>query len=389
MQSEPAALVQAAWLGTAVLAVLLLIGLTALAIRAYAKRKARRELTGGARPEAREQALLAALDAAAADTLLATPPGVEAALDARARELQDGGAGLGAAERRQPRGGQAAAGDLLGSPALRTDGKTESGPGMPGSGETALAYSRSGLLVRIGRAADRRTRYPVVFAHGLFGFDAIEVGGKRHEYFRGISRELQRPDTEGYLLRVAPLASIAARARQLSEQIRRLPVERVNIVAHSMGGLDARYAISKLGLSDVVASLTTIGTPHRGTPIADLSCSVFGRLSPIDGLGDLTTTRMAEFNQRFPDVPGVEYRCFVSSVKGGISHVPKLLMPGYLWLRWQVGDNDGLVPVESQRWGDIMGHIDADHWGQIGWSSRFNAAAFYEDLVDRLGDQGL
>src|SRR5262249_30624835 len=162
---------------------------------------------------------------------------------------------------------------------------------------------------------------------------------------------------------------------------------RVNIVAHSMGGLDARYAISELGLSEIVASLTTVGTPHRGTPLADLSTSLLGRLSahemPLAAVGDLTTARMAEFNRRFANVPGVEYRCFVSSVSGDLRRMPKLLVPGYLFLNWHVGDNDGLVPAESQRWGDVMGHIDADHWAQIGWSRGFDAGTFYAELVQR------
>src|SRR5262249_40751387 len=124
------------------------------------------------------------------------------------------------------------------------------------SAERPLEAAPDAALV-LRPSSGLRPKYPVVLAHGLFGFDTLEIAGKRHEYFRGISRELKGSGTDVYVVRVAPLAGVAARARQLADQVRRLPAKRVNIVAHSMGGLDARYAISHLGLSDVVASLTT------------------------------------------------------------------------------------------------------------------------------------
>ena len=73
---------------------------------------------------------------------------------------------------------------------------------------------------------------------------------------------------------------------------------KVNIIAHSMGGLDARYAIAKLGLADRVASLVTIGTPHLGTPLANLGArlsdllrlkSLLGRVVDIDAFYNLTS----------------------------------------------------------------------------------------------------
>ncbi len=121
-----------------------------------------------------------------------------------------------------------------------------------------------------------KTRHPVLLAHGFAGFDVVEISGLRFAYFRGIEDRLRAAGVEVHVLRVSPIASIAQRARQLAEQVRQLPGGRFNIVAHSMGGLDARYALTTLGLGDRVASLTTIGTPHRGTPLADLGISLLG-----------------------------------------------------------------------------------------------------------------
>jgi triacylglycerol lipase len=245
-------------------------------------------------------------------------------------------------------------------------------------------------LVWIPAPRRGKTRHPVVLAHGFAGFDAVGISGLRLAYFRGVTDRLRAAGVEVHVLRVSPVATIACRAQQLADQVRRLPAERCNIIAHSMGGLDARYALAVLGLSDRIASLTTIGTPHRGTPLADLGISLFGgalgRLGvPLDAFRDLTTQRMEAFNQEAHDAPGVVYNCFVASAR----EVNAVLVPSHRFLRRRAGDNDGIVPASSQRWGEVLGEINVDHWGAIGWSSRFDAGAFYEQLAFSLGVRGL
>jgi triacylglycerol lipase len=189
---------------------------------------------------------------------------------------------------------------------------------------------------------------------------------------------------------VPSAASIALRAEELARLIRAIPARKVNIIAHSMGGLDVRYAISKLGLADRVASLITIGTPHRGTPIADLGAEVMRRLRldlalgpiiDVQALHDLTTSRMLAFNREVRDVPGVRYLSVVARVSRGIH---PLLLPAHRWLRRTAGDNDGLVPARSQRWGQVLREIEADHWSQIGWSGGFDAITLYDEILQEL-----
>jgi triacylglycerol lipase len=243
-------------------------------------------------------------------------------------------------------------------------------------------------------------RYPVLLIHGMFGFDKIRVGRRVHEYFRGVPRRLHREGVDVHVVQLAPVAGIAVRAKQLAERIEAMPSKRVNIVAHSMGGLDARYAITRLGLSKRVASLTTIGTPHRGTPLADLGTELLGeRLGlrkmcealgiGVDAFYDVTSSRMTAFNREVEDASGVTYASIVGVAKGGVMQLSAALVPGYLYLSQTAGPNDGLVTAESQRWGQIIEEIDADHWAQIGWSRRFDASRMYEDLVRRLSDWGL
>jgi len=238
-------------------------------------------------------------------------------------------------------------------------------------------------------------RHPVVLAHGLLGFDKIAVGGREHSYFRGVTNHLMRVGAEVHRPRVPSYASIAPRAEALARVIGQIRAHKVNIIAHSMGGLDARYAIAKLGIADRVASLITVGTPHLGTPVADLGArlsellklkALLGRVVDVDAFHDLTTARMEKFNRDVADAPGVVYASVVGRIDRGRAH--PLLWATHAYLSERSGDNDGMVPAASQRWGEVLQEIEADHWAQIGWSPGFDTLAFYEELLRELRGRG-
>jgi hypothetical protein len=94
---------------------------------------------------------------------------------------------------------------------------------------------------------------------------------------------------------------------------------------------------------------------------------------------------MAEFNDRTPDARGVRYGCVVAISRTGGRAV---LRPLRALVSRRAGDNDGLVPTSSQRWGHVYAVIETDHWGEIGWSEGFDAPAFYERLVRKLRRAG-
>lgn len=265
-----------------------------------------------------------------------------------------------------------------------------SGRRRPGD-DTPLETALPDVVVArpLRRATPRN--YPVVLVHGLLGFDSIGVGALSQDYFRGVPARLSALGADVYVPSLPPLGGIAVRAVALAEQVRRIDAERVVIVAHSMGGLDARYAIAELGLYDRVAALVTIGTPHRGTPIADGGARLARTLRLLDTdlavFGDLGTRSMAEFNRRVHDAPGVAYLSYVGAPRD--SQVNALLRASMHFLSRRAGPNDGLVPAESQRWGTVLGEIDADHWAQIGWGAGFDATGFYEDLFMGLRARGL
>ena len=176
---------------------------------------------------------------------------------------------------------------------------------------------------------------------------------------------------------------MSVRAERLVALSRELPGERINVIAHSMGGLDARYAISRLGLAQRIACLVTIGSPHRGTPLADLPLSrLAARALGVLALNDLTPRALERFNREVPDAPGVAYCSVVGASR--LLHTNPLLWPTHLYLSSRCGPSDGIVPATSQRWGQVLREVEADHWAQVGWSLGFDAIALYEEILREL-----
>lgn len=158
----------------------------------------------------------------------------------------------------------------------------------------------------------------------------------------------------------------------------------VNIVAHSMGGLDARYMISHLQPKNVnVRSLVTVASPHRGSAFADYLFKEIGtdRLPSIykfvEGVGmdtgafeQLTRSYMTEkFNPQTPDDPDVRYFSY-----GAMMEQPHLFSPfrhSHNIIADLEGPNDGLVSVTSSKWGSYKGTlVGVSHLDLINWTNR-------------------
>lgn len=120
-----------------------------------------------------------------------------------------------------------------------------------------------------------KTRYPIVLVHGMFGFD--NIAGV--DYWYGISEELRRYGANVFTTQVPALDSTVARGEALLPQVEAIAAVygKVNLIGHSHGGPTARY-IARVR-PDLVASVTTVGSPHTGSPVADL---IYG--SPAQGL---------------------------------------------------------------------------------------------------------
>jgi triacylglycerol lipase len=222
-------------------------------------------------------------------------------------------------------------------------------------------------------------------------------------YFTPLGEFLQDRGVRVLFPQVAPVGGVASRASQLGAQVRAWTDEPVNLIAHSMGGLDARYMIAHLGMAERVRSLTTVGTPHHGSYVADWFCATFNRLIPLlsllkalgleaDGVHDCQRAVCKAFNARTPDAPGVRYFSFGAAVPPG--RVSPLLRRAWHLLTSVEGPNDGLVSADSARWGEYLGTLGVDHFGQApdGRFARpgedFDSLGFFSRLIEDLARRG-
>jgi len=185
--------------------------------------------------------------------------------------------------------------------------------------------------------------------------------------------------------RLPSVASIEVRARVLADRLAELAHMDVHVVAHSMGGLDARYALARYGAGGV-RSLVTIATPHRGTPLAALGARIVGgrRFAVLNrALSDLSPERVAALEEELAAAHGVRYGSVLVAPRDGAVH--PLLVPTHRLLSRWAGDNDGVVPISSQVCGEVLATVDTDHWGAVGWGrGGFDAPTFYASLVLRV-----
>jgi triacylglycerol lipase len=250
-----------------------------------------------------------------------------------------------------------------------------------------------------------KLRAPVVLVHGFFGFDKINVGNwTLADYFPYIPEMLRAAGDRVLVPRLSPTGGVAERAAQLKAFLdREAPREPVHLVAHSMGGLDSRYMISRLGMADRVVTLTSLGTPHRGTPFADWGIRRLGRLVkpllqlfgiPTQGFYDLTTDACRRFNDEVPDAPGVRYFSVAGRHHGQL-HNPEWLLPYNIVLQAE-GANDGVVSLTSARHGESLEVWEGDHLSLVNWFTfnplncnrglRRDPLPRYGPLLQRLAD---
>lgn len=246
-----------------------------------------------------------------------------------------------------------------------------------------------------------RLRAPIVLVHGLLGFNRLQMGNwVLADYFPGIAEALRAAGNRVLVASLSPTAGIADRARQLKDLLNReAPGEPVHILGHSMGGLDSRYMISRLDMANQVLTLTTLGTPHRGTSFADWGMRrfaavlrpVFTFLSiPHQAFDDLTVNSCAKFNAAVPDAPGVRYFSVAGRFDADWSS-PQWQISATLLKRLE-GPNDGIVSVTSASYGESCDVWDSDHLSLVNWRHPFHVPRDrlpdYVRLVGRLADEG-
>lgn len=263
-----------------------------------------------------------------------------------------------------------------------------------------------------------RTKYPLLMVHGVFFRDYRYLN-----YWGRIPKELVENGAVIYYGNHQSAASVEESAKELTARIRQIVAEtgcgKVNIIAHSKGGLDSRYAISMLGADDYVASLTTINTPHRGCEFADYLLSkippkqqnmvartynaALRRLGDdkpdfLAAVYDLTAEACKRINDTVQDAQGVYYQSVgskLNTASGG--RFP--LNFTYQLVHYFDGANDGLVGEQSFRWGQdyrlvtVDGKRGISHGDMIDLNREnfkgFDVREFFVQLIFDLKKRGL
>ena len=263
--------------------------------------------------------------------------------------------------------------------------------------------------------------YPIVLAHGVCRFDilwndSLNVNNNddpeidKLHYFKGIRTMLNDKGYVAYHSKVSWGAGVDTRAEDLKKNLFKIlkdeKAEKVNIIAHSMGGLDTRHMLfndrNKGKIHERVASLTTISTPHHGTTFADWGLENLSSIIPVarelgldlNAFSDLRTNECKAFNEN-PDVkefeascsPTIKFQTYAGKQKfWGVFNALKL--PYYI-IEKEEGENDGLVSVKSAKWKEeyFKGTIDkTDHLNELGWwdQDQVWAGESPEDLLRRI-----
>ena len=259
-------------------------------------------------------------------------------------------------------------------------------------------------------------KYPVFMCHGYGGVAGLVRPAPIHQPCMA----LRSYGIHAFAPNIVPYATISTRAEQWAEKIVQLKkqygYEKFNVVGHSMGGLDMRYAISKLDIADSVASLTTIATPHRGTSLAELVLTTPGILKEklgevFDWFGEsifpnaksnavaaveqLTREYVTqEFNPVVPDHEDVHYFSFSAAVgKGTLQPLNPIYRYQNIHIHNQEGLNDSFVSVESAKWGLHLQTAPISHMEQldlqVSKDRKKYVEQFWLDLVINLREKEL
>lgn len=263
-----------------------------------------------------------------------------------------------------------------------------------------------------------KTKYPVLLVHGVFFRDT-----RFFNYWGRIPEELKFNGAKIFYGKHSSAASVSDSAKQLTlriEQIlKKTKAEKVNIIAHSKGGLDCRYAIANCGIAEKVASLTTVNTPHRGCLFADYLlekipdsvkndvANSYNRVLKFLGekdsdfiaaVNDLTDERCRLLDNNLQLPQGVFAQSIGSVMKNAEGGMFPLNYSYHLASHFD-GENDGLVSEKSFKWGEAYqllapkGERGISHGDVIDLSRQdvdgFDIREFYVNLVASLKNKGL
>jgi triacylglycerol lipase len=263
-------------------------------------------------------------------------------------------------------------------------------------------------------------RYPVFLVHGI-GFRSHSAGNGT-EYWGGVTPTLDKLGVPWFASDQQAFGLIEENAETLKRDILAwLAIhpgyDKVNIIAHSRGGLEARYLVSRLDMADKVASITMLSTPNRGSTLTNKVYAFIGSERSLAAWGtdafatlqgdvnpqsyragrQLLPESMDEFNQAVPDASGVFYQSYAGRISK--SYPNPFLAISCQIIEKAEGENDGMVSVESAKWGlfrgfpmgedrPIISHHRIAGQNDFDQTPLFDVAPFVASLVADLASRG-
>ena len=258
-----------------------------------------------------------------------------------------------------------------------------------------------------------KTKYPILLVHGAAMKDFLFMRS-----FGRIDSILKSRGWEVYKSKCDAFGTVENNAEQIRDEILEIleatGAGKVNIIAHSKGGLDARFMTEHYGMNDKVASLTTLCTPHRGSPVAtgilkcpkwilkiyaffiDLFYRICGDRAP-DCFTVCEQLKRVDIVADTAGIPGVYCQSFSSTVKKKAKKNDFIMSVPLAFSRYfeKNTETDGLVPVDSAIYGVYRGDCtdsSVSHTEIIDFmvtkSKKEKIYAFYTSLCEELARLG-
>ena len=246
---------------------------------------------------------------------------------------------------------------------------------------------------------------PIVLVHGLGSYSKYGPV----DYFFGITDWLREWGNIVYVADLSFWHGNEVRAKQLEQQLAKAfpNHEAINLIGHSMGGTTVRYYTSQIDKGGQVASVTTIGSPNKGSSAADMALKLVSKKAfdfsdkliqkikmSHDGLREVGKNfHDNQFKGLIADIEGVGYFSATSVIQ---SPVRKHALPQF-WTTHPVlyrfeGDNDGFVSEQSAKWGTHITTEFGDHYAQIGQllgqTRGMKTMNFWKKIIKRLRSEG-
>lgn len=219
---------------------------------------------------------------------------------------------------------------------------------------------------------------PVLFFRGIntFADDRLHLGPvPLWKMGMNLQKHVHRPERKFLLVEEIGCSTFEEEAERAEKFIQRLEIEKFHILAHSAGGIVAKMLLQKSSFAGKVLSLTTIGTPHQGSFLAEIvdSLAFYSYDKTRKALFDrLTPAQIKKFSAQLNLPSHIKAQSVLCSSSQQTFSLP-VKMIAKVFKDYKIKEEgDGFVELSSQQFGEVLGHFELDHLEELGFIFRMN-----------------